>query len=110
MRTTKILFILTMPHNNSWNGHFSGEDKTYARCLPYRKGQYPNLKEGKYNYDFEDGWMAQVEVRFTNATETRSIMKKSVGFMTYDWMIEDLKVHGRILTRKEHQELKELIK
>ena len=107
-KKTKAIFILTMPRINTWNGHWSGEGKKYVQnrtAFRRTKPIYPNLKEGKYGYDFGDGWYAQVEVKFVTPTECRNMMKKSDGFCGYDWMIDELCVLGRIKTFQERHGL-----
>ena len=92
------LFVITMPNCNTWNSHWSGENKIYAKSLvAFRRNKpiYEKLQEGNYGYNFGDGWWANVEVRF-NKRETNSIMKNSKGFLGYDWMIYDICKYGEI--------------
>lgn len=93
------LFIITMPNVNTWNGRWSGENAIYAKSLTaFRRNKpiYENLKEGNYGYNFGDGWRANVEVKFMTKRDANSIMKKSKGFMGYDWMIYDICKYGEI--------------
>lgn len=104
---TTALFILSMPKNNAWNGRWTGENELYAYSkVVYRRGKalYPNLKEGSFLYDFEDGWLAKVEVKFVTPKDAKQTMKKSVGFSTYTWMCDELCKFGKILTRKERRQ------
>ena len=105
-----ILFELSMPNNNAWNGKWSQEGKLHCRVrsYPYRTNQKNIDKElgnvlstkGCY-YDFEDGWGAYVNVRECTTQEKTMYRKKSMGFCGYDWMIDDIEKYGRILTREE---------
>jgi hypothetical protein len=103
-KKTEALFILTMPKNNSWNNRWSGDDKLLCiskTAFRRNKPVYPNLKEGNYGYDFEDGWFANVNVKFVTPSEARQQMKKSAGFYGYDWMVDQICQHGRIIPRQE---------
>ena len=108
---TKALFTLSMPGVNSWNGRWSGNSRCYCYeklAFSYGKAKYPKLKEGNYGYDFEDGWFANVKVEFVTPSEARAMMKRSDGFCGYEWMCEEICKYGRILTRKERHEGREL--
>lgn len=94
------LFVLTMPKAGSWNGKFSGEGNYYARCrvaFQRNKPRYENLREGKFYYSWDDGWVACVEVKFITKSEMKTVNKKSSGFLGYEWMIDDLCNFGKIL-------------
>ena len=98
-KKTMALFILTMPCVGSWNGKWSGSGCLYAktrRAFFRNKPTYPNLKEGRFSYAWVDGWRACVEVKFVTPTEARKVMKDSVGFSGYEWMIDDLCKFGII--------------
>ena len=117
-KKTTALFTLTMPGTNTWNGKWSGEGKIYAMsrtAFSRGKAKYPLLNEGDYGYDFGDGWYANVNVRFVTPSESKSAMRKSQGFMGYEWMVNELCLYGRIRTRDEKikerkQEHKDLYK
>lgn len=108
-----ILFVLTMPNNNSWNGKWTQEGELYCkvRTYPFRsnsKVMNESLKnvlftKGCY-YDFGDGWGAYVSVKECTLAEKNKYNKLSKGFCGYDWMIDELEKYGRIRTRKERQE------
>lgn len=98
-KKTKALFILTMPGVGSWNGKWSGKGRFYAKtCTATMRGKpiYPNLKEGRFHYHWDDGWSACVEVKFVTPSEAKKAEKQSKGFCGYEWMVEDLKKYGRI--------------
>ena len=99
-KKTKALFVLTMPNVSSWNGKWTGEGRFYARtCTAFFRGKalYPNLKEGSFHYSWDDGWGASVKVTFVTPTEARKADKNSKGFCGYEWMIDSLKKHGKII-------------
>ena len=109
-KKSRVLFTMSMPRNNSWNGRGSGDDRSYCIskvAFRYGKPVYPNLKEGNYQYDFEDGWVANVNVKFVTPSEAKAAMKKSDGFCGYEWMCDEIMMLGRIKTRSErHNENK----
>ena len=103
-KKNRVLFTLSMPRNNSWNGRWSGDDRSYCIskvAFRYGKPIYPNLKEGNYQYDFEDGWVANVNVKFVTPSEAKAAIKKSDGFCGYEWMCDEILINGRIKTRQE---------
>ena len=105
-KKSKVLFTLSMPRVNSWNNKWSGDDKLFCiakTAFRRNKPLFPNLKEGDFVYDFEDGWVANVNVKFVTPSEAKSAMKKSKGFCGYDWMCNELMINGRISTRQEKQ-------
>ena len=90
-----IVFELTMPNFNTWNGRWSGENKRFIRVKPNRS--VPRDIVGKdYFYDFGDGWSANINVSRMDAAEARKLAKASSGFMSYDWMITSILKHGAI--------------
>lgn len=103
-KKSKVLFTLSMPRNNSWNHKWTGDSRCYCiskTAFRRNKPIYPNLKEGNYQYDFEDGWVANVNVKFVTPSEAKIAMKKSDGFCGYGWMCDELMMFGRIKTRSE---------
>ena len=105
-KKTYALFILTMPKVGSWNGKWSGEGEVFAKSKKvFDKGKllFPNLKEGKFTYDFEDGWVAMIEVKFVTPSESKDMMKKSKGFCGYSWMIDSLIETGRIIDKDDEE-------
>lgn len=109
----RLAFILTMPGVASWNGRWSGQDDLHCRvenlgttlkaAVKGRKA----LDGGPYFYRWPDGWCAKVEVREVDAMEGRKLAKASKGFCGYEWMIESIYRHGRILADHEVEALKE---
>lgn len=101
-KKTTALFTLTMPKAGSWNGKWNGEGRVYAKskvAFSRNKPIYPELKEGKFYYNWDDGWTACVEVKFVTPLEARKVMKESNGFCGYEWMIDDLLNYGVINKR-----------
>ena len=93
-------FYLSMPNNNSWNGKWSGAGKLYARVASYRnptQDVMDAIEKGSHYYNFGDGWTAKVDVIQIEKKEAARIRKHSVGFCGYDWMIDSILQHGRIL-------------
>lgn len=80
----RVIFELSMPSNNAWNGKWSGEGDTYtiARMLPAAK--FDELKR-RYTYSFGDGWVAAVSVREAFLRE-----KPTNHFCGYEWMIDSI--------------------
>lgn len=80
----RVIFKLSMPSNNSWNGKWSGEDAVYtvAKTLPMAK--FDGLKP-RYTYSFGDGWVAAVTVR-----EAKPREKATNRFCGYEWMIDSI--------------------
>lgn len=96
-----VLFELSMPGRGSWNGKWSGDTQVHAVVRSFRRPP-TTFRLGRYTYDFGDGWCEAVTVREITSTAARSIRKESRGFAGYDWMIDEIVTHGRILTLAEH--------
>lgn len=97
------IFILTMPNCGSWNGKWTGKDN-YSRTkrIVYRnKSIYPNLKEDNFYYNFGDGWGANVEVKFITKSEAKIVDKTTKGFYGYDWMIDSILKHNKIIIERK---------
>lgn len=92
-----LVFELSMPNVNTWNGSWSGAGKIFARTrtLPNNKKQgriaQQILDNQPYRYNFGDGWTAMVKVYSTDSKEAAKIRRNSEGFLGYDWMIESIK-------------------
>ena len=92
-----IVFELTMPHVGSWNGKWSGADKSYIRTMDERKVPKECWDKDFY-YRWDDGWSACVSVKRTKASEAKKLEMRSSGFCGYDWMIRSIIECGCILT------------
>ena len=93
------LFTLTMPGVGSWNGKFSGEGEYYARIkkvLNHGKPLYKNIEEKNYYYHWDDGWTAKVNMTLVTEKEAKSALKRSRGFLGYEWMIDSILTDGKI--------------
>ena len=95
-----VAFILTMPYRGSWNGKWSGDGDLFAR-VKYNRSVPKEVIGRNFDYDFGDGWTANVEVKKVDAKEAKRIRKESRGFSTYDWMIESIIKFGSIRPPKE---------
>lgn len=94
----QVVFLLSMPKNNSANGRWTGDEKVHAIILPKSKvGSVEGIMNmAPYNYDFGDGWVAQIDVKFLNAYEAAEIKKNNDGFCGYDWMVKSIIDNGTI--------------
>ena len=99
-----LIFTLNMPSCGSWNGKWSGEGRKYVKARRFYKADFEKLPDivGKYHeYRWDDGWRAVVDVKLvTRANEKNKLIKDSVGFSGYDWMIDSLLKYGKILDEK----------
>jgi len=80
----RVIFELSMPSNNSWNGKWSGESETYTviKTLPVAKA---GALKSRYTYSFGDGWVAAVRVRGAAPRE-----RATNRFCGYEWMIDSI--------------------
>ncbi len=93
-----LSFELSMPGCNSWNGKWSGANKHYVIVRSFSKIM---PKIGYYHYSFGDGWRAGVMVREVTSTAAKTLRKQSDGFWGYDWMVDSIINHGKILNDAE---------
>lgn len=86
----RVIFELSMPSNNSWNGKWSGAENQYtvARTIPQKK--FKELDD-YYTYNFGDGWCAGVSIRIAKPRE-----QATNKFCGYDWMIRSILTKGEI--------------
>ncbi len=96
-----VAFKLTMPSCGSWNGKWSGNESLYARVRSFTAEQVKQLNiadklDKDFNYRWDDGWCANVEVNKINAKQAKDIRKNSKGFYGYDWMIKSIIENGDI--------------
>ena len=97
-----LSFKLSMPNNNAWNGQWSGAGRPYSRTRSFRgKANIERalnvLDKEHFHYNFGDGWTADVTVAEISSSEAKNLREKSRGFCGYDWMIDEIVEHGRIL-------------
>lgn len=91
-----LIFILTMPGNNSWNGRWPGEGKVYAMKRKVSGKKAIELAGKSFGYNFGDGWYASVRCTKPDAAESRRLMKASQGFCGYQWMVDSIIQDGAI--------------
>lgn len=103
----KVSFQLTMPNVGSWNGKWTGASKEYFVIRTFTKKEVDNNKtlsnfrDGGHSwtfpYDFGDGWTARVIAQIVDAPEANNRLKRSAGFCGYEWMIDSILKHGKII-------------
>jgi len=108
-----LSFALSMPNVGSWNGKWTGEGTLYAKVINFGRSQKANdkareiLAQGYYRYDFGDGWSAGVSVKAVSPKEATSIRRKSKGFCNYDWMVDSIRLDGKIIAPSDRVKMKE---
>ena len=101
-----ICFELTMPNVGSWNGKWTGEKSKYYLIKRVDKTKEAELHNKSFYYNFGDGWGANIKCEIIDARESTKRRKLSKGFCGYDWMVDEILTHGKILTLKERDNLK----
>src|SRR3990167_7206260 len=105
-----LLFELSMPSANSWNGRWSGEERYHALTRKFttvKGGKHAAeiLAQGSFYYRWDDGWSACITVKEATPAEARAATKRSVGFAGYDWMVDSILRDGKILADHERAAL-----
>ena len=95
-----IVFFLNMPHVASWNDKWSGEGKLYAKIRKDSEVPKEYINQ-TFEYRWPDGWGASVSIEQVDAKEAAKIRKQSAGFRGYDWMIDSIIDHGKIITPED---------
>lgn len=107
-----LSFELTMPNVGSWNGKWSGADRKYfiIRKMSERffnkQEHFSEIKSkgfANFYYGWDDGWGANVRVEIIDGIKSRKRRKQSNGFCGYDWMVDSIILHGKILTEAERK-------
>ncbi len=116
-----LVFKLSMPNCNSWNGKWSGQGRQYLKVVNFgtsKKGIEKAKKilnvpaaqrhaiddSGSYYYDFGDGWGAGISVFIVDGSkEAAMLRRKSHGFCNYDWMVDSIMDYGKILNNDERK-------
>ena len=104
-----IVFKLSMPNNNSWNGRWSGDGDVHIITKPDKC--VPKDRIGKsYYYNFGDGWCACVDVMklSSNSSEYRKMVKNNRGFCGYGWMVDSI-IHNDEIKYKWGRNMKLVI-
>lgn len=93
-----IIFELTMPNRGSWNGKWSGDNKVHV-ITKHNNKVSKELNNKEYCYTWDDGWTACIKVYKMNANtkEYRQLIKNNIGFCGYNWMVDSIIEHGKIL-------------
>lgn len=86
----RLIFQLSMPSNNAWNGKWSGEGNTYTVAKSVTDAKFADLKP-RYTYSFGDGWVAAVSIR-----EAKPREKATNRFCGYEWMVDSIIRHNEI--------------
>ena len=90
-----IVFELTMSDTGSWNGKWS--QAGYSHYASRRDSEVPKEVIGReFSYRWPDGWCACISVKKVSRMFERELMRKSVGFCGYEWMIDSIINHGKI--------------
>ena len=93
-----IVFELTMPNRGSWNGKWSGENNRYIRVKSEHSiPNISNIIDKDFYYTWDDGWTACVAVKKMSSRDARKLEKISSGFCGYDWMIQSILKHNKII-------------
>jgi len=94
-------FEITMPNAGSWNGVWTGAKNAHFAFRNFNKKEGERLMQGKehrnFYYNFGDGWGANIEMKPILSSEKKKIEKYNSGFMGYDWMIDSIVNHDKIL-------------
>lgn len=97
MNKKRVLFTLTMPTCNSWNGRWSGEGVPYRKRMELKAETADKiLADPYYRYRFSDGWVAGVVVEEITTAKQWKDARKTAGFAGYDWMINSIVEHQDI--------------
>lgn len=108
-----LVFELSMPNRGSWNGRWSGEDRSYCIVKNFGSSKKSTercrklLDQGSWYYRWDDGWGARVSVKAVDATQARKCRKNSMGFCGYDWMVTSILTHGAIYADENERLAKE---
>ena len=92
-----LAFELSMPQNNTWNGKWSGENKTHV-VTEQIDDPFAELicDRSPYKHDFGDGWTAQINVTRVTNLRAEQLNELSDGFHGYKWMVDSIISKRRI--------------
>ena len=86
-----------MPNVGSWNGKWTGEENLYCKAKKLTKPKELELDGKSFYYNFGDGWGANVKAKKIDSKTANKMKRKSKGFCGYEWMIDSIITHGKIL-------------
>jgi hypothetical protein len=96
-----LSFEITMPNVGSWNGVWTGAKNAHFAFRNYPKKEAERLMQGKekrnFYYNFGDGWGANVCMMPISTADKKRIERSNSGFMGYDWMIDSIVKHDKII-------------
>jgi len=108
-----LSFEITMPNVGSWNGKWTGKENLHFAFRNMPKKEAKKFMAGKeaenFYYNFGDGWGANVKMKPIDAITKAKIQRKNSGFLGYDWMIDSIFKHGKIIIEREVGENETLI-
>ena len=96
-----VRFELTMPNVGSYNGVDTGSKSGCYIFKNLPKSVANDLNGKSFHYDFGDGWAANVKCSLAKRSKTK-------GFRGYNWMVDEILKHGKILTRFERKKFNEI--
>ena len=97
-----VLFRLSMPNNNAWNGKWTGENNLYAIVKNLNKETINRIMgTGYYTYNFGDGWAAGILTSEISPQNARKVRRNSKGFCGYDWMVQSIIEHNNIICNSD---------
>lgn len=93
----RVLFTLSMPGCNSWDGKWSGAGRDYSIKRTVKdevaKRLFPDGEFASWYYHWSDGWGACVKGRVLPVGDRT---KASGRFSGYDWMVDSILARGEI--------------
>ena len=98
-----IAFILSMPNVGSWDGKWSAAKDVHCIIKTLKNQDVDKLfdkmprQERNFYYNFGDGWSANVKVIPIGPEHRKYLEKNNKGFCGYDWMVDSILKHGKII-------------
>ena len=89
-----------MPKCGSWDGKWNGENDLYAITKSFvgeKTKKIFDIIDKNFFYNFGDGWLTKINVKVIDQNEKRKINRLSKGFCGYEWMVNSLIEHGKII-------------
>ena len=97
-----LSFEITFPNVGSWNGVFTGAKNLHFAFKIVTKQEGESLMQNNeyrnFYYNFGDGWGCNVKMTIISASDKRKIEKRNMGFMGYNWMIDSIIKHDKIIS------------